>query len=119
MHLTHVKEEPTPNPSKEGNAVGLKRVRINPPIVVPLIATPELWNRRGGEPCEAPRTRLFITLPDKTLLLRESVGGGLMKSETRVGTATNIFPFHPMDAGRSSSRIDAPVIETNTQDVGR
>jgi len=88
-------------------------------IRFPLIATPELWNRRGGEPCEAPRTRLFITLPDKTLLLRESVGGGLMKSETRVGTATNIFPFHPMDAGRSSSRIDAPVIETNTQDVGR
>lgn len=32
-----------------------------------LTVAPELWNRWGGEPREAPRTHLFITLRDRLL----------------------------------------------------
>lgn len=41
-----------------------------------------------------------------------------MKAETRVGPVTNCLPIHTMDIRRFSNRNDAPVIETNTQDVG-
>ena len=77
-------------------------------------------DRRGGEPREAPRTRLFITLPNRRRFgLRTGGDGNGMKVETRVGPATNKPPFQWMDGARFSSRDDAPAAETNTPEVGR
>ena len=77
-------------------------------------------DRRGGEPREAPRTRLFITLPNRCRFELRTVGGGNgMKVETRVGPATNKPPFQWMDGARFSSRDDAPAAETNTPEDGR
>ena len=79
-----------------------------------------VMDRRGGEPREAPRTRLFITLPNRCRFELRTVGGGNgMKVETRVGPATNKPPFQWMDGARFSSRDDAPAAETNTPEDGR
>ena len=76
-------------------------------------------NQAGRRACEAPRTRLFITLPLRTFLLQKRMDSGLMKLETRVTTATNTLPIHAMNGERGSSGSDALAITTNTQDVGR
>ena len=77
-------------------------------------------DRRGGEPREAPRTRLFVTLPNRRGLgLRAAGGGTEMKAETRVARLRTCPPSRGMDNARFSSRDDAPAAETNTPEVGR
>ena len=78
-----------------------------------------VMGRRGGEPREAPRTRLFITLGRRRFGLRPAPRGNWMTAETRVGPATNRRTFHKMDGTRVSSWGDAPAVETNTPEVGR
>ena len=77
-------------------------------------------DRRGGEPREAPRTRLFVTLPNRRRFgLRSGGDGNGMKVETRVARLRTFRPSREMDARRFSSRDDAPAAETNTPEVGR
>lgn len=100
-------------------AGALAKSRIRPAPFPPYRNT-RVMDRRGGEPREAPRTRLFITLPNRCRFELRTVGGGNgMKVETRVGPATNKPPFQWMDGARFSSRDDAPAAETNTPEDGR
>ena len=79
-----------------------------------------VMDRRGGEPREAPRTRLFITLPIRRRFeLRTGGDGNGMKVETRVARLRTFRPSREMDTRRFSSRDDAPAAETNTPEVGR
>ena len=76
-------------------------------------------DRRGGEPREAPRTRLFITLGRCPFGIERQ---GAVHFDERGNTrrpATNRRPFHQVDVTRFSSRDDAPAVETNTPEVGR
>lgn len=80
-----------------------------------------VMDKRGGESSrEAPRPRLFITLPIRRRFELQSNGGGNgIEVETRVDPATNRTPFHAMDRTSISSRDDAPAAETNTPEDGR
>ena len=76
-------------------------------------------DRRGGEPREAPRTRLFITLDRRRFGLNGGERYISTKEETRVARLRTFRPSREMDARRFSSRDDAPAAETNTPEVGR
>jgi len=71
----------------------LNGVRVAHLVCFPLYRLPRVMNRRGGEPHEAPRTRLFITLRRRWISLER---GNRQELDERGNTRRSGYELAPL-----------------------